>query len=269
MTEHWRKLGAALLLAGAFACARAQGADGAGIVTQVQGSARAGQQALALLDSVRPGTTLELAAGAVLVLFDARQGRQTTLTGPGRFQAGANGVARLDGSGSLRAERQPAALGAALARRSGAVLAGAVMRAGAGPSDGGIERIAPSRAVFDWPLRPHRGPWRVRLLDDAGQVLHEAAPAQAPLQLPPDVRLQPGRQYVRELRWQGRDGAERLEVQALFTLDASEDAELAALVPGPDAAPAARVLSALYLRSLGVHALARQVAPELDQQENR
>jgi hypothetical protein len=277
MAEYWRRLAAAALLAsGTIFAAAAQpvAIDRTDIVTQVQGSAVTGQRPLGLLERVKTGDVVELAAGATLVLFRAAPAQQYTLGGPGRFLVGSNGITRLDGSGSVRAERQPAAFGAVLERQAQreastrAVLAGAVMRGTAAPDSGAdVEGIAPSRPVFDWAPRPHRGPWRFRLLDEEGQVLFETTVAQAWLELPASVRLLSGRRYLRELRWEGRDGVPRLEVRPCRVLDAAGDTELTRLAPGAEAGPATRVLYALYLRGLGLHALARQVAPELGRQE--
>lgn len=260
MLERWHSLAAGALLWAGITLAAAAGEHMA-IVTQVQGSVRTAQRQLDLLDRVEAGDSVELASGAVLVLFRAAQ---YTLTGPGRFVVGADAVVRQAGTGSVRVERQHPALAAALARRgeAGTVLAGAVVRGQAGA--GGIERVAPSRPVFSWRARAHRGQWQFRLTDDAGQLVFETTLAQAEITLPASVRLLPDQRYRRELRWLGRDDTAQLEVVPCQALGAADDADVAGLLPPADAEPAARVLYSLYLRSLGVRALAGQVAPELN-----
>lgn len=259
MCKRWRWLSVVVMWSVAMPGASAS--EPLAIVTQVHGSVRAAQGQLGLLDRVNAGDTVELGPGAGLVVFRTPQAQQFTLTGPGRFVVGAEGVTRHGGTGTVRMERRDPALAGAL-RPAGQVVAGAVVRSAAGAGD--VEAIAPSRPVFSWRARPHRGQWQFRLTDEAGQVLYETSLAHTGLALPSTVRLLPDRRYRRELRWQGRDGALQVELASLQTLDAGADAQLASLLP-PAGAPACdRVLFALYLRTLGVRSLAAQVAPEIN-----
>lgn len=235
------------------------------IVTQVGGHAQSAARPLALLDRLASGDTIELAAGASLVVFLQAQSRQWTLAGPGRFRVDADGPAREGSGAALRPDAADPAIGQALQRRS-QVLAGAIVRGMAGnaaDAADGIERIAPTKPLFRWRARPHRGHWTFRLRGELGQSVFETRLAQTELALPDTVRLEPGRRYLRELEWFERDGAVRVETAPVLALGAADDAELAALRPAPDAPLSARVLYALYLRSLGVRALALHVAPEL------
>lgn len=229
------------------------------LVTQVHGSVRTKQVQMALLDRVEPGAVFELEAGALVVLFYPDRVQQFNVAGPGRFVASAADVQRQSGAGTVTLVRQDPAFG--MLRPGDHVVAGAVVRSGV---DEGAERIARARPVLQWRARPHRGPWQVRVTDGAGQVLFATVLPQTTLTLPPAL-LQPGHQYRRELRWESRDGATQVEVSALATLDIAAEAEAMRLAPAPDADGATRVLYALYLRALGVHGLAAQVAPELNQ----
>lgn len=214
---------------------------------------------MTLLDRVEPGAVFDLEAGAVLVLFYPDQVQQFNVAGPGRFVATAGGVQRHSGAGTVTLVRQDPAFG--MLRQGAQVAAGAVVRSG---GDDGAERIAGARAVLQWRARPHRGPWQVRLTDRSGQVLFATTLPQSTVTLPPAL-LQPGRQYNLELRWEGRDGATQIEVMPLATLDIAAEAQVLRLAPPPDADGATRVLYALYLHGLGVHGLAAQIAPELNQ----
>lgn len=230
------------------------------VVTQAAGEAVSAQRRLGLLDRLQGGDRLELAAGATLVLFDLEGGRQFTLTGPARFSIAAAGPERQGGSGSARVDLPDPALARAL-RRPGQAAAGAILRSGA--ADGGVEVLAPSQALLSWRARPHRGHWTLRLRDASGGLLYETSLAGTEHVLPDTLRLAHGARYLRELEWEQRDGSRGTELLALETLDAAADAELAALRPPPGAAPAARVLYALYLRARGLHGLAQRAAPEL------
>lgn len=261
MRRHWLA-GIALACVTLLAQARVEL-----IVTQVGGQVQSASRQLALLDRLASGDTIELAAGASLVVFLQAGSRQWTLAGPGRFRVDADGLARDASGAALRPDAADPAIGQALQRRS-QVLAGAIVRAVAGDAPGatdGIERIAPSKPLFRWRARPHRGHWTFRLRGELGQLVFETQVAQTELSLPDTVRLAPGQRYLRELEWIERDGAVRVDTAPLLALGAAEDAELAALFPLPDASPATRVLYALYLRSLGVRALALHVAPELSE----
>lgn len=238
------------------------------VVTQVGGSAQLARQQLAsrqlsLLDALRPGDLIELAAGAELAVFLPARLQQFHLAGPASFLVGEEGVTRQRGSGSLRPEQQDPAFARAL-RRPDQVVAGAVVRAASSGQEGaGAERIAPSMPVLAWRAQAHQGAWRLRLLDDADRVVFEGAVAHTELSLPDSVRLEPGHRYRRELRWQRRDGGMQADTIVLQALDAADDAQLMRLLPPADAPLAARVLYALYLRNLGVRSLAHQVAPEI------
>jgi len=259
MHKHWLA-GIALACVTLLAQARVEL-----IVTQVGGHAQSAARQLALLDRLASGDTIELAAGASLVVFLQAQSRQWTLAGPGRFKVDGDGLAREGSSAVLRPDAADPAIGQALQRRR-QVLAGAIVRGMAGDAAGaadGIERIAPTKPLFRWRARPHLGPWTFRLRGELGQLVFETRVAQTELALPDSIRLAPGRRYLREVEWIERDGAVRVDTAPLLALSAADDAELATLFPLPDAAPAARVLYALYLRSLGVRALAHHVAPEL------
>lgn len=249
---------AVLCVAGATASA---GEPRPVLVTEVHGSARAGQGQLALLDQIEPGAVLELEAGAVLVLFHTVQGQQFSLTGPGRFVTTADGVGRQGASGMVRiVSRDPVFAG--VLRGRGQVAAGAVVRAGGADT---TERIALSQPVLQWRARPHRGQWQLRFTDAAGQVLFATTLAQTSLALPPALQLQPGQHYLRELRWEGRDGVVQTDVAPVQALGADEEAELTRLAPPADADSATRVLYALYLHRLGIRGLAARIAPELNQ----
>jgi len=261
MLKRWL---ASSVLAGALtgaAMLSAAASDAQTIVTQVNGGARSAQRQLALLDRLGAGDSVAIDAGSTLVLFRMTQGEQFTLTGPGHFTLGAAGPERQSGSGSTRMERPPSALGRVLQRHD-QVVAGAIVRAALTGNE--VERVAPSRPLFSWRARPHQGQWRFRLTDEGGQVLFETTLAATELSLPPAIRLLPGRLYVRELHWPDRDGSMRVEALPVQALDAADDAELSALYPVPDADQPARVLYALYLRGLGVRALATRVAPEIE-----
>jgi len=262
MLKLWL-IGAALY-AGTMGGAGAVAADEPAVVTQVRGAVLLAKHQLVLLDALRPGDTIEVAAGAELVVFDPARLRQFTLGGPARFLVGDDGaIVRQGGSGSLRLEGQDPAFGRAL-RRSDQVVAGAVMRAGIdlGGSPG-AERIAPSMPVLGWRVQAHLGEWRLRLLDGERTVF-DGTVAGTELTLPDSVRLQPEHRYRRELHWQRRDGSVQVDSVPLQALSAADDAQLMRLLPPADAPVAARVLFALYLRSLGVRSLARQIAPEID-----
>jgi hypothetical protein len=238
------------------------------VVTQVRGGAQLVRQQLAphqlgLLDALKHGDLVEVAADAELVVFLPARLQQFTLAGPASFLVGEEGVTRQRGSGSVRPERQDPAFARVL-RRPNQVVAGAVVRAASGDQDGAdAERIAPSMPVLAWRAQAHLGTWRLRVLDDAGRVVFEGAVAHTELTLPDSARLEPGRRYRRELRWQRRDGSMQADTTQLQALDADDDARLMRLLPPADAPLAARVLYALYLRGLGVRSLARQIAPEI------
>ena len=249
------------LLAGALlACAMVLAdVQAAVIVTQAEGGARTAQGQLALLDHVRDGETIELAAGASLVVFERPGSRQWTLGGPGRFKVGHGTLAQEDGT--LRLDAVDPAIGRALLR-SDQALAGAILRFEADRT-ARTERVAPSMPLLRWCARPHKGPYIVRLRDEAGQALFETQLAQTELTLPDTVRLVPGLGYQREVEWQEPDGTARFERRRLLALGTAQDAELAALYPAADAPAAARVLYVLYLYSLGVRALADHLASGL------
>ncbi|MGZ8292151.1 MAG: hypothetical protein ACXWVG_03790 [Telluria sp.] len=256
------RLGAAacvLLAWSSAALAAAAGMDV--IVTEVAGSARVEQRQLALLDGVRNGDRIELAAGARLVLFNLALAHQYRLSGPGRFAVQAGALALQAGAGSVHFDRRDPALSRA-ARTPPRVIAGAVVRAADG--GGALERIAPSQAVFRWRARPHRGNWSFQVSDEAGKVVFETHVQGTSTELPA-CALQPDHAYLRELRWTGRDGAVQVDVASVRTLDEAEDAQLARLRPRDGAGAGERVLYALYLRGIGVPGLAAQVAPELDE----
>lgn len=265
MLERW--LAGAVLWAGVALGAAAADKD-VMLVTQVRGAASVAypgdRRPLGLLDGLKPGDTVELAAGAELALFGPDRQRQFILAGPGKFIVQDDDVKRQAGAGSVRAASQDPAFARVL-RRPDQVVAGAVVR-GAGDADA-AERIAPSRPVLAWRAQAHVGAWRVRLLDDAGATLFDRTSTATELALPADVRLQPDRGYWRELRWQRRDGSVQVDVAPLRTLGAEDDADVARLAPPPDAPAESRVLFALYLRSLGVRALARQLAPDINELE--
>lgn len=239
-------------------------ADTPAVVTQVRGAALLAQHQLELLDPLKPGDTIEVAAGAELVVFRPAQLQQLTLTGPARFVVNDDGVARQSGSGSVRLERQDPAFARVLSSSDRAI-AGAIVRGAVDPN-GTIdpERIAPSMPVLAWRTQAHLGEWRLRLLDDADRTVFDAAVAHTELSLPDSVRLVPEHRYRRELRWQRRDGSVQLASVPLQALSAAEDAQLMRLLPPDDAPLAARVLFALYLRHLGVRSLAAQIAPEIN-----
>lgn len=262
MLKRW--LSGAAICAGMMAGTGAGAANEPAVVTQVRGAALVAKHQLGLLDALRPGDTIEVAAGAELVIFDPARLRQFTLGGPGSFLVGGDGVVvRQGGSGSLRLEPQDPAFGRVL-RRPDQVVAGAVLRAGADP--GGpleAERIAPSMPVLGWRLQAHLGEWRLRLLD-GDRTVFDGTVAGTELTLPDSARLLPEHRYRRELRWQRRDGSVQVDSVPLQALSAADDAQLMRLLPPADAPAGARVLFALYLRSLGVRSLARQIAPEID-----
>lgn len=261
MLERWL---AGAVLTACMASGHATVDGEPGLVTQVRGSALLARRQLDLLDAVKSGDTIELAAGAELAVFRPGQQRQFVLTGPGRFIVRDDGIGRQEGAGGVRIEGQDPAFARVL-RRPDQVVAGAVVR-GAGDADE-VERIAPSRPVVAWRARAHVGAWRLRLLDETASTLFEGTATNTELALPPGLRLLPDHDYRRELRWQRRDGSVQVEVAPLRTLGAEDDADVARLAPPPDAPAGRRVLFALYLRSLGVRALARQVAPEIDEPE--
>lgn len=253
---------AGILLCGsaAFATVTAAAAEIA-IVTDVRGNAQLAGRQLGLLDGVRAGDRIELAAGAVLVVFRTAQAQQFTLAGPGRFLVGADGVSLESGAGSVRLDQRDPVF-SRIARQRGQVIAGAIVRSGSGEDD--IELVAPFRPAFGWPARPHRGHWRFRLVDDTGLVIFETTLAQTGLTLPATVHLEPSRHYQREVRWQAQDGTVQVGSVPVQALATGDDAQLARLAPPAGAPAATRVLFALYLRSLGVLTLARQFAPEID-----
>lgn len=259
MFKRW--LAVAVVWAGIAFGARAAAGE-PGLVTQVRGSALLARHPLGLLDAVKPGDAIELGAGAELAVFRPDRQRQFVLTGPGTFIVRDDGISRQDGAGSVRIEGQDPAFARVL-RRPDQVVAGAVVR-GAGDADE-AERIAPSRPVIAWRAQGHVGAWRLRLLDDAASTVFEGSSATPELTLPPGLRLRPDHGYQREVRWQRRDGSVQVDVAPLRTLGAAEDAQVARLAPPPDAPAGSRVLFALYLRSLGVRALARQVAPDINE----
>ena len=261
-----------LVAVGIWACVAVTAFAGneSAVVTQVRGNASVAQRHLDLLDPVNAGDSVEVAPGAEIVLFwPAQQQQQVTLTGPGSFFFSRDGTIRQSGSGSVRRESRDPAFAASVRRRD-LVIAGAIVRATAGPAEvPGPERIAASYPVLAWQPRAHVGNWRLRVLDAADAPVFETSVASPALTLPDNVRLMPGQRYRYELRWQGRDGAVQATTVALQTLGADEDAELVRLLPAPDAALATRVLFAFYLRNLGVRGLARQIAPELNDPDPR
>lgn len=259
MFKRW--LAGTALAAGVACGAGAAGGNEAAVVTQVRGAVLVARHQLDLLDVLKPGDTIALGAGAALVVFHPARRQQAVLAGPGTFIVAENGIVRSEGSGSVRVEGQDPAFARVL-HQPDRVVAGAVVR-GAGDADG-AERIAPSRPVLAWRAQAHVGAWRLRLLDETEATVFEGASANTGLALPAGVQLLPGRSYLRELRWQRRDGSVQVDVAPLRTLGAADDADVARLAPPPDAPAERRVLFALYLRSLGVHALARQVAPEIN-----
>ena len=239
------------------------------VVTQVRGNASVAQHHLDLLDPVNAGDSIEVGPGAEIVLFWLAQQQQVTLTGPGSFLFDRDGVIHQSGSGRVRRVSQDPAFAASVRRRD-QVIAGAIVRATVGPAEApGPERIAPSHPVLAWHPRAHVGDWRLRVLDAAGAPVFETSVAGTALTLPGSVRLVPGQRYHYELRSQRRDGTVQVSTVPLQTLGADEDAELVRLLPAPDAALATRVLFAFYLRNLGVHGLARQIAPELNDPDPR
>lgn len=260
-----------LAAVGIWACVAVSAFAGneSAVVTQVRGNASVAQRHLDLLDPVNAGDSVEVAPGAEIVLFWPAHQQQVTLTGPGSFFFTRDGTIRQSGSGSVRRESQDPAFAASVRRRD-LVIAGAIVRATAGPAEApGPERIAPSHPVLAWHPRAHIGNWRLRVLDAANAPMLETSVAGLALTLPDSVRLVPGQRYRYELRWQGRDGAMRVTTVALQTLGEEEDAELVRLLPAPDAALATRVLFAFYLHNLGVRGLARQIAPELNDPDPR
>ena len=259
MFKRW--LAGAMLWAGMASGTCAPAGSEAALVTQVRGAASVARHQLGLLDALKPGDVIELAAGAELAVFHPARQQQAVLAGPGRFVVGEGGIQHRDGAGSVRIEGRDPAFARVL-RRPDQVVAGAVVR-GAGDADE-AERIAPSRPVIAWRAQAHVGAWRLRLLDGTASTVYEGSAAGTELTLPPDLHLLPDHDYRRELRWQRRDGSVQVDIAPLRTLGAADDAEVARLAPPPDAPAESRVLFALYLRSLGVRALARQVAPEIN-----
>jgi hypothetical protein len=209
-----RRTLAAMLLACPWAAAQAAPDQ---LVTFVAGSAHAGKRPLRLLDPIEPGTRIVLGPGARLVVFRSSDTLETTLTGPGSFVAGREGIARAGAGGTLRRVRMDPASGNAHGRPGvrNAVQAGVTVRSGGAAAAGDTPcegaAVAPGALVLRWRERAHTGEYGVTLAGEDERVLHAAQVAGLEAAVPDGV-LAPGARYRWELTW--RDAAGNLRLAA-------------------------------------------------------
>jgi len=203
---------AVMLLACPWAAAAPPAPDQ--LVTFVAGSAHAGKRPLRLLDPIVPGTRIVLGPGARLVVYRSSDALETTLSGPGSFVAGREGIARAGAGGSLSQARVDPISGSAAGLRN-AVQAGVTVRSGSAAAAGDTPcegaAVAPGALVLRWRERAHTGEYGVTLADEGERLLHTAQVAglEAPV---PDGLLAPGARYRWELTW--RDAAGNLRLAA-------------------------------------------------------
>jgi hypothetical protein len=254
---------AAALAAGLALAAPALPADPVAIVTEVQGSAAldAGGRSrpLETLAQLPDGSRVRLESNARVVALFYRSGAQYVLAGPGEIAFAGSGP---QPTAPASVTRRPAANGSKVVLQGSGLALGGVIARGAGMRPAApvftVMEPAPEFAWYD--LRQGVG-YRFALADASGTVLFETETTARSVQLPPNVRLEPGKPY----RWRAATlGEESRAVEATFRVaDADLLQRANALRPGPDAPFSDRVAYALWLEDVALRAEARRAWREL------
>lgn len=259
------------------ACAFAGDAGQAlGLVTEVKGNVTSGvaggpEKSLQMLQDLYSGSSIELAKGAKAAVFwcgtIGKDGAilskhgEYTLSGPGRFKITPQGIQDMS-TGKMLPIREADSAYAGMRPQEGKARtqAGATMRSVG--DDGDMQpadaTVPASEAAFAWKPRPHRGMWRLRLMNDAGDTIHVQELPEARLSLPGTVRLEPAATYRWEVGWTDRNGQSRFMSARFTTLAAPEEQAYRRLKPQASAAPSERILFGLWLQDRGAHHLAAE-----------
>lgn len=261
-------LAAALLAVGAHA---APANEPVAMITDLQGSVApaAGGAAPAILASVSPGATLNVADGGTLVVVYFGSGKEFAFKGPASVKFGAAQPEML--SGAPPQSRDPLmgkVAGAGKIKPVGKIQAAVVMRGAKESARIKFETMAGTRVLEPRAELRWQGPgagltYNLELSDDAGAVVLEQKVTGESFRVPEGVQLRPGVPYTWVLGTTTPEGKE-FKNAADFTLaPADVRADVEAVRPAANAPLSERVTYAAWLDQLQFHDEARKYWKEL------
>jgi hypothetical protein len=185
------------------------------IVTEVEGSARlivrGRTQTPEVADPVEQGAIVALERNARIVLTYPLSGLIYELQGPGRFVVHPEAVQASTGSGRLARRELIPALRALRIRPDGTTLQGSAAMRGASEVELQAEgprgtQLTPDAIYLCWRSLGSQWTYRVRLIDDDGNVLFETRTLDSTFELPDAVQLQANVPYLWHLQATGPNG---------------------------------------------------------------
>lgn len=245
----------------------------AGSVQREEGSGPARRRVpLDLVAEVRPGDVIALGAQSSAVLAYTGQDRIDEAHGPGRVRAGAESAVAIDASARIVQRPLPPALGALRIKPVTAAQASIVMRGGGDA----LELLSPTGPQLEararllrWRADAAKAEFVVRLIDDDGAVVFEAATDGTELALPASLSLAREREYVWTLDAAFGGGGRATTAAAFSLVPALVESRIDAARAEAGDVFSSRVALAVALEQLGLqqeadeawHALGRGKGP--------
>jgi hypothetical protein len=249
----------------------APAAEPVAMVTDLQGKVDAGAGAAvpAILASVNPGATLNVAEGGALVVVYFGSGKEYAFKGPSQVRFGASAPEMVSGAApTMRDPLMGKVAGAGKIKPVGKIQAAVVMRGANEKSKIKFDTLAGTRVLEPSPEFRWQGPgegltYSFELSDEGGAVMFEQAVGGTSFKLPDSVQLKPGAKYTWVLDTKLADG-KTFTNAADFTI-ASTDmrADVEAVRPAANAPLSERVTYAAWLDQLQFHDEARKYWKEL------
>lgn len=260
----------ALLLAAAPA-ALAQPVPAA-MVIDAQGAVKLARGATAIAAEVTADlpldTRIEMGPGARLVLLVHAAGEEVSLAGPVTAVLARDGVS---GTPPAQVQRRKSAMGSLPQLRRGVTPGAYVMRASRPtarlrPLTLSGTRTLEERPVFRWATADASGPFTVAVLDETGQVIHEARTESPEYALPASIALREGVTYSWEVSARNSDGTRFASVGDFAIADGALRQQVRETRPAEGAPFAAWVTWAAWLQAQELHDEARGVWRKLSAQ---
>ncbi len=225
-------------------------AEPVAMVTDIVGSAQMDGQDVELLTEMMPGSQIDVAEGANIVVVYFENGAEFSYTGPAKFEVGAAAPKTLTGSEPASESLVPEGSGSV----SPVGLAQAAMVMRAMPNETRLQLIAPVNTTliappqqFEWVELAEGIGYTFELTDAEGESLLESTVTGHRLAIPEHVELEPGAFYSWSLETRLPDGR-KFSSWADFGLAEQALAQQAQQRhPGDDASVSELVFYAIWL----------------------
>jgi hypothetical protein len=259
----------AFALAVLFALAQAvpAAAPPVALVTDVVGDVAVDGAPLKLLQPLPTGTEVVLGPSATAVLFFVRDGNEWTLTGPGRYRLGRDGVTAHDGAPRAQKRTPPAPLRDVKLRpdrlrQAAIILRGFDLRL-TSPPHGDV--VLDDSVTFAWDMQDARDvEFEVEVVDSSGQRVLREKTTERSLAWPADVELRAGERYTWAVRATSRRMAQPLYRASEFVMATPQVRQrVQAARPGERARFSERVLFVALLDEIGAATQAERARADL------